>query len=239
MTLTGEGSSLTVSDRTVPAGQPLYQLADADTIQVKTKSGYSFGWVSQVLKPTGKSLNPVKYRVALPKGKSISRVTNVVLAIPPGGSAPLIAKQTCLEFGVATVALQSVSGGRDSARLASQGLAVAKDLLRQNPDLKFIFSGFSMGGFGAQHLGQHFIDRCTGLLLIGNYYLDPPFPAGRPVVMLVGASDMHLGYAEKSLKEQSDYGTNIQLLTMPGGHGYGRQQDQDRALKALIDRIRR
>ncbi len=222
--------------RTVPAGQPLLKIEEGETVQVTTKGGYEFGWVTQVLQPSGKSLGPVRYRIALPKGKSLTQVATVLLTIPPGGSAPILAPQTCAQLGIASVALQGTTGGRDDARLASLGIAVANDLLRVNPELKFIFAGFSMGGFAAQNAGQHMLDRCIGLLLVGNYYLAPPLPGNRPIVMLVGSQDMHLGYAEKSLKEQLDYGTNIQLLTMPGGHGYGRAEDQNRALKALLSR---
>lgn len=230
---------MVVTSRTISAGSPLLQTTEGKTVPVSTRGGYSFLRVEQVLKPGGKTLGTIKYRLALPKGKAIADVPTVLLTIPPGGSAPLVAQRACAEAGFASVAIQSVTGDNESDRLASIGIAVVQDLLTQNPSLKFVFCGFSMGGFGAQAAAFHLLDRCVGLLLIGNYYLSPPLPNNRAVVMLVGSEDMHLPYAKKSLREQiDDYGANVQLMIMPGGHGYGRETDQDRALKALLAKVK-
>lgn len=236
LTMTAQAQEKPVlTDRATPVGSWIYELVDAETIDVTTRSGYTYGYVTQKLEPTGKSLGAVHYKVSLPKNKSLSQVETVVLTVPPGGSAPLLAQQYCADNGIACVALQKTTGGRDDALLASQALAVAEALLSENSKLKFIFAGFSMGGFGAQNVARHMLDRCIGLLLIGNYYLGPPFPADRPVIMLVGEDDNHLSYAEKSLKENSELRTDVRLLKMPGGHGWGRAADQQSALKLIIE----
>ncbi len=223
-----------VSNLSAPAGSPVHVSKEGPTVQLETKSGYKYGWVSEVLAPTEKKHGAVKFKLGLPPGKKLEDLSTVLFTIPPGGSAPLVAPKTCVALGIGLVSLSGVSGGRDWVLLASQGIAVVEHLLKKNPNLNFVFAGFSMGGFSAQHLGSRYLDRCRGLLLLGNYYLQPPLPKDRPVIMLVGELDMVLGYAEKSLKEQSDIGANIRLMTMPGGHGYGRAEDQGKALKAIL-----
>ena len=229
-----QGAISTVTDRVAPAGRSIYELVDGETIDVTTKGGYTYGYVTQKLEPTGRKLGQVKYKVSLPKGKSLADVKTAVLSIPPGGSAPVLAPQFCAEKGLASISLQSTTGGRDDALLASQALAVTEALLAENPELKFVFAGFSMGGFGAQKTAWHLMDRCVGLLLIGNYYLGPPFPQNRPVIMLVGADDNHLSYAEKSLKENGELNTDVRLIQMPGAHGWGRAADQQKALELIF-----
>ena len=227
---------MTVIKGTVPKGQPLFAFVQGDSLKVTTKTGYSYYWQSNVLKPTGNVLGAISYKMALPKGKTLREVSTVVLTVPPGGSAPLVASGVCAESGLASVALQSVTGGRDIARLASQAIAVAQYLLTKNAKLKFVFSGFSMGGFGAQAAAIHMTDHCAGLLLIGNYYKNPPLLGQRPIVMLVGNQDFHLSFARKALQEQADLGADIRLIAMAGGHGYGSNKAQGDALRHLISR---
>lgn len=224
------------TEMAVPAGQPLFKTTTGETIKVTTKTGYSYGWESEVLVPSGNRLSRISFKIALPGAKSLAEIEHVLISVPPGGSSPIVAPNECAKAGFGTVALQNVGGRADRDALASQAIAVANYLLERNPRLKFVFAGFSMGGFAAQAAAWHLVDKCDGLLLIGNYYLNPPLPLRRPVMMLVGENDgVHLGLAQKWLWEHEDLGSNIQLREMPGGHGWGKAKDQDSAFRALLE----
>jgi hypothetical protein len=227
-------SAANISIKSVPPGSPVYQEVEEGSITVTTKRGYQYDWGVSVLKPTRATLTAVKYKLLLPAGASVDKISHLLLVVPPGGSAPLVASKTCEALGMGVASLQSTGDGSDPNRVTSMAVAVASALIKQNPKIQIIFSGFSMGGFCAQLAGSHLNKNCAGYLLIGNYYLGPPPVNKAPIVMLVGSQDMHLGYAEKWLAEQLDIGTNIQLIKMPGGHGYGTQADQGNAIKKLL-----
>lgn len=229
----GQGAGVTSVE--VPAGGTLYEQVTLGKTEMKSISGEVMYSYPLALKPTEGKLPKIKVKVSLPKGKTLKSVGTVIVNIPPGGSAPILAQATCVNLGVGSAAIQSAAK-HDWPYLASLGLAVAEYARKQNPQVKVIFAGFSAGGFAAELATYHDVTRTSGLIQIGSFPMtgNNALPPACPSVILVGQGDFNLEQASTAFQVQSVRGAKIELLTHSGGHSWGTQADQGRAIKSLL-----
>lgn len=229
------GQDAGVTSFEVPAGGTLYEQVTLGKTEMKSISGEVMYSYPLALKPTEGKLPKIKVKVALPKGKTLKSVGTLIVNIPPGGSAPILAQATCANLGVGSAAIQSAAK-HDWPYLASLGLAVAEYARKQNPRVKVIFAGFSAGGFAAELATYHDVTRTSGLIQIGSFPMtgNNALPPTCPSVILVGQGDFNLEQASTALQVQSVRGAKIELLTHSGGHSWGTQADQGRAIKTLL-----
>lgn len=229
------GQDAGVTSFEVPAGGTLYEQVTLGKTEMKSISGEVMYSYPLALKPTEGKLPKIKVKVALPKGKTLKSVGTLIVNIPPGGSAPILAQATCANLGVGSAAIQSAAK-HDWPYLASLGLAAAEYARKQNPRVKVIFAGFSAGGFAAELATYHDVTRTSGLIQIGSFPMtgNNALPPTCPSVILVGQGDFNLEQASTALQVQSVRGAKIELLTHSGGHSWGTQADQSGAVKTLL-----
>lgn len=219
---------------TAPAGSPEFGSPNGKPIEIRTTDGRTVQSTPILLSTYGKKLPNVRYRLALPRGRSLKSIDTVVIAIPPSGSAPLFAPDACAKRGMGSAAIQGATSNK-WATLASMAFAVARDLQRVNPDLRFVFAGFSAGGFAAHLTEIVTADDCVGIIQVGSYPTSGSVPqtSGLPIVSLVGQSDFNLSQAREAVARYQSYGVNVKLLIHAGGHTWATAKDQERALDAL------
>lgn len=221
---------------TIPAGAPLLESVPGPPVTTNGFGGTPVQIITEVLTPSGEKLPSIKLRVVTPPGQTLKTARRIIINIPPGGSAPLLAPDLASKNETASAAIQ---GAAKSAHdyLASLALAVAGHIKSQNREAKFVLAGFSAGGFAAIHAAHTLGSDCIGLLQIGSYTSagHAPFPKSCPVVMMLGKTDFNLSSAQKHLPIQTAYGSSIRLLTHEGGHTQGTSKDQARLVQAWLN----
>ena len=229
----GQAAGVTSFD--VPSGGAVYEQVTLGKTEMKDLKGQTMYSYPLALKRTGGALPKIKVKVALPKGKTLKSVGALIVNIPPGGSAPILAQSTSASFGIGSSAIQAAPK-KDWAYLSSLGLAVAEHVRKLNPKVKIIFAGFSAGGFAAELATYADVTRVSGLIQIGSFPMsgNDALPQSCPSVILVGQSDSNLDQATVAHQVQAARGAKIELLTHAGGHSWGSQADQALAIRALV-----
>lgn len=181
-------------------------------------------------------LGGVRCQIVVPPGKSLKTVATVVLTIPPSGSAKVLAPVDCARRGWASVALTGLRTS-DPIKLRDIGAKVihAIDEVRGNASARFVFAGFSAGGFAAAALTKQFENRCSGLIAIGSFTAAQYLPANKqlPIVLVIGTKDFNRPQALQAQSRAHADDRNLQMISFEGGHSWGSAREHERALSIV------
>jgi predicted esterase len=174
------------------------------------------------------------YTCYLPRKYRPETAMPVLINFAPSGSAQPLAPNLAEEFGWIMVGLKESRNNAGEA-IGPNRDAVLFDLQRRfHIDMKRLyFSGFSGGGRAAALAAFDYPDRCAGVLCIGASSLLSTPPRHIPIYFLVGETDMNRSEADTAFVAEKKAGRITALALHPGGHAWGRPEDQETALRWL------
>ncbi|MCC7435375.1 MAG: hypothetical protein IT363_11880 [Methanoregulaceae archaeon] len=227
--------SLTEARQLLPENRR-YAEKIVSTLRKGSGGSASLGKKPTPFSSTSLTLGGTKCLVSVPQGRSLKSVPVIVINIPPSGSAKVLAPSDCARRGWGSVALTGLDTS-DPMKLRDRSASVllAIDKLREKTDAKFIFSGFSAGGFAAAALAKQYEDRCVGLITIGSFTAAQYLPAdkGLPIVFLLGSKDFNRSQALQVQRNIHSDGWNVQVVTFEGGHSWGSTKEHEEALEVI------
>ncbi len=175
------------------------------------------------------------YACYIPQNYDPEKATPVLMNFSPGGNGQPLSPKLSEETGWLMVGLTESKNGPVRAPNYENRDAVLFDLRRRfNVDAKHVyFSGFSGGARCASESSLQFPGVCAGLILIGASYGAGPPPNEIPIFFITGEKDMNRKEVEAAYAAAQKAGRSTSFVLHPGGHEWGRAEDQEAAIRWL------
>jgi predicted esterase len=178
------------------------------------------------------------YSLYVPKDYDPEKAAPLLLNFSPGGGAPPLSPKKAEEHGWLMAGLTESRNG--PMQPPAENLAAALFDLRRRLNVdteRLYFSGFSGGARMASFVAHTFAGQCPGIICMGAGYY--PGNKGRlppecAVFFIVGKTDSNHGEVtglfarEKSCRK-------AEMIIHPGGHSWGRKEDQAAAIDWLVE----
>ena len=175
------------------------------------------------------------YTCYIPPSYDAEKPTPVLLNFSPSGNAQPLSTKLADETGWIMAGLTESKNGPVEPSYENRD-AVLFDLRRRfNLDLKRVyFSGFSGGARCASESSLQYPGICAGLILIGASYGAGPPIKDVPIFFITGETDMNRKEVEAAYAAAQKAGRATSFALHPGGHAWGRAEDQENAIRWLV-----
>ncbi len=174
------------------------------------------------------------YTCYIPGGYDPTKPTPVLVNSNPGGNGKPLSTKLAEEFGWIMIGLTESKNGPWGPVFENRDAALFDLRRRFNIDMKHVyFSGLSGGARASSEAGVAYNGNCAGLILIGATYGDKTPPKDEAIFYITGETDMNRNEVTAAHEAAKKSGRKCNFILHPGGHTWGRVEDQEAAIRWL------